>query len=391
MAADAPFTIRVGEDVLADLRARIVNTRWPDQIPGIGWEQGTEREYLRDLLAYWADGYDWRAHERELNGYRQLLVDLDGVIVHCVHEPAAKGPGIPLVLTHGWPSCFVELLRLVPLLTDPAAHGIDGPAFDLVIPSLPGYGFTPRPPRTGINYRYNARLWHRLMRALGYQRYGAGGGDFGAGVATYMALDEPDAMIGIHLTTPEMEPYLGPGSAPLSVAEEHFVARNRAWSDVERGYSSIQSTKPQTVGYGLTDSPAGLAAWLVEKWRSWTDSGGDLDATPGRDFLLTMLTIYWVTGSITTTMRDYYDNRFHGEELGPQDRVRVPTAIAGFDHQFVPEGEPPREWFERLYNVQRFTPMSRGGHFAPIEQPGLVATDIAAFFATIAADHQAGD
>jgi pimeloyl-ACP methyl ester carboxylesterase len=159
---------------------------------------------------------------------------------------------------------------------------------------------------------------------------------------------------------------------------------------VERGYSSIQSTKPQTVGYGLTDSPAGLAAWLVEKWRSWTDSGGDLDTTPGRDFLLTMLTIYWVTGSITTSMRDYYDNRFHGEPLGPDDHIRVPTAIAGFDHQYVPEGEPPREWFERLYDVRRYTVMPRGGHFAPVEEPRLVAVDIAEFFATISADKQAG-
>jgi pimeloyl-ACP methyl ester carboxylesterase len=378
-----PFTIAVGEDVLADLRARVRATRWPDQIPGIGWRQGTELTYLKDLLDYWADGFDWRRQEGWLNGHRQLVVDIDGVTVHCVHEPARGGAGIPLILSHGWPSCFVELLGLVPLLTDPAAHGIDGPAFDVVIPSLPGYGFTPRPLTVGVTYRYTARLWHQLMRALGYSRYGAGGGDFGAGVATFMALEDPDSMIGIHLTTPEMEPYRGAGAAELTAAEHAYVEQNARWSDVERGYSSIQSTKPQTVGYGLTDSPAGLAAWLLEKWRSWTDSDGDLDARFGRDFLLTMLTIYWVTGCITSSMRDYYDNRFHGDPLGPDDRVRVPTAVAVFDHQFVPEGEPPREWFERLYTVRRWTPMPRGGHFAPVEEPELVAADIAAFFGEV--------
>jgi pimeloyl-ACP methyl ester carboxylesterase len=380
-----PFTIAVGEDVLADLRTRVQATRWPDQVPGIGWRQGTELAYLQELLRYWADGFDWRLQEAWLNRHRQLLVDLGGVTVHCVHEPARGGAGIPLILSHGWPSCFAELLALVPLLTDPAAHGIDGPAFDVVIPSLPGYGFTPRPPTVGVTYRFTARLWHQLMRALGYTRYGAGGGDFGAGVATFMALDDPDAVIGIHLTTPEMEPYRGPGAADLTSAERAYVEQNARWSEVERGYSSIQSTKPQTVGYGLTDSPAGLASWLVEKWRSWTDSGGDLDTTFGRDFLLTMLTIYWVTGCITSSMRDYYDNRFHGDPLGPDDHVRVPTAIAGFDHQFVPEGEPPREWFERLYAVRRWTPMPRGGHFAAIEAPELVAADIAAFFGDLGA------
>jgi pimeloyl-ACP methyl ester carboxylesterase len=387
MARIQPFTIAIEDEVLDDLRARIRATRWPDQIPGAGWTQGTELGYLQDLLAFWADGFDWRAQEHRINRHRQLLVDVDGVTVHCVHERAPGGNGIPLILSHGWPSCFVELLSLVPLLTDPAVHGIDGPAFDVVIPSLLGYGFTPRPPITGVTYRYTARLWHALMRGLGYQRYGAGGGDFGAGVATYMALEDPDAMIGIHLTTPELEPYLGTGSPPLSPAEERFVAQNRAWSDVERGYSAIQSTKPQTVGYGLTDSPAGLAAWLMEKWRSWSDSGGDLDRRFGRDFLLTLLTVYWVTDSITPSMRDYFDNRFHGERLGPDDVVRVPTGIAAFDHHFVPEGEPPREWSERLYSVRRWTRMPRGGHFAAGEEPELVAADLAAFFGDIAGDH----
>jgi pimeloyl-ACP methyl ester carboxylesterase len=378
-----PFEVHVADEVLADLRQRIRRTRWPDQVTGIGWRQGTELGYLRGLLEHWAGGFDWREQERRLNGHRQFRAVIDGVSVHFVHERARHGPGIPLVLSHGWPSSFVEYLPLVPLLTDPQAHGLDGPAFDVVIPSLPGYGFSTRPDRTGVHYRDTAARWHRLMRGLGYRRYGAHGGDFGAGITTYMALDDPAAMIGIHLTNLEIAPYTGPGSAALSTAERDFLAANRAWAAAERGYSAIQSTKPQTIGYGLNDSPAGLAAWICEKWRSWTDSGGDLDARFSRDYLLTVLTIYWATQTVTSSMRDYYDNRWTGVTIGPDDRVAVPTAVAAFEHQFVPEGEPPREWAQRLYDVRRWTRMPRGGHFAPMEEPLLVATDLVEFFGSL--------
>lgn len=378
-----PFTVHIGDDVLADLKARIHNTRWPDQVPGVAWEQGTELAYLTRTLAYWADGFDWRTQERALNALDHFRMELGGATVHFVHARAAQGDGVPLILTHGWPSSFVELLGLVPLLTDPQAHGIDGPAFDLVIPSLPGYGFSPRPPRTGINYRYVAGLWRMLMERLGYERYGVGGGDFGAGVATFQALDDPARVIGVHLTNLEIPPYTGPASRPLSEAERAYLAQREQWDGVERGYSSIQSTKPQTVGYGLNDSPAGLAAWILEKWRSWTDSRGDLDGQLSRDFLLTMLTIYWATQSVTPSMRDYFDNRWTGVSLGPDDLVRVPTGVAVFDHQFVHEGDPPREWVERLYTVRRWTQMPRGGHFAPVEEPELVARDIAGFFGAL--------
>ena len=378
-----PFSIEIAEEVLVDLRQRIRQTRWPDQVAGIGWQQGTELQFLKTLLEYWADGFDWRERERELNRFRHFRAEIDGVRIHFVHERARGGKGIPLILTHGWPSCFVELLGLLPLLTDPKAHGIEGPAFDLVIPSLPGYGFSQRPARTGVNYRYTAGLWRKLMSGLGYDRYGAGGGDFGAGVATYMALDEPERVIGVHLTNLEVPPPQGPSSRPLSDAEREYLARNQRWAEVERGYSSIQSTKPQTVAYGLNDSPAGLAAWILEKWRSWTDSGGDLQARFSRDFLLTLLTLYWATQTIASSMRDYFDNRFHGAPLRAEDFVRVPTGVAVFAHEFAPEGEPPREWAERLYAVRRWTPMPRGGHFAPAEEPALVARDIAAFFARL--------
>lgn len=378
----APFSIRVEEDVLTDLRTRIRKTRWPDPAPGPAWGEGTDLEYLKSLLAYWADEFDWRAQERRLNSVKHFRTDLDGIRIHFVHERARKGRGIPLILTHGWPSTFAELLPLVPYLTEPEAHGMEGPAFDVVIPSLPGYAFSDRPAQVGVNYRHVAGLWHRLMRGLGYERYGAQGGDFGAGVATFMALTEPAAVIGVHLSNLEIAPYTGPGSRPLCEAEAIYRERNAAYWREEFGYKAIQSTKPQTLGYGLNDSPAGLAAWILEKWRSWADTHGDPDRRFSRDFLLTTVMLYWVTQSITSSMRDYFDNdnpRFR-VTLGPQDFVKLPTGIAVFARTFVDEGTPPREWAERLYNVRRWTAMPRGGHFAPAEEPELLARDIAAFF-----------
>ena len=375
----SPFTVQVPDQVLSDLRARIRNTRWPPGAPGREWEQGTDLEYLKGLLGYWADGFDWRAQERELNRFKHFRAEIDGVVIHFVHERARHGNGVPIILTHGWPSAFIELLPLVPLLSDPRAHGIDGPAFDLVIPSLPGYGFSGRPARA--NYRSVAALWHRLMGALGYERYGAGGGDFGAGVTTLMALDEPRRMIGIHLSNLELSPWMGEGSRPLSSAERAYLAQRQRWDESERGYSSIQSTKPQTLAYALNDSPAGLAAWILEKWRSWADTGGSLEGRFSRDFLLTLVTLYWVTETVTTSMRDYFDNRWHGISLGPNDFVRVPTGIANFTTQLIFEGDPPREWAERLYDVRQWTPMPRGGHFAPAEEPERLARDLATFFA----------
>ena len=373
-----PFSIHVEQEMLDDLRARIRNTRWPDAAPGPAWEQGTDLAYLQELCTYWADEFDWRAQERQLNGFHHFRAELDGVRIHFVHERARSGNGIPLILTHGWPSTFLELLPLVPYLTDPGAHGIDGPAFDLVIPSLPGYGFSQRPALA--NYRDVARLWHRLMAGLGYRRYGAGGGDFGAGVATVMAMDDPAPMIGVHLYNLELSPYMGEGSRPLSEAERTYLAQRQVWDDRERGYSAIQSTKPQTLGYALNDSPAGLASWVLEKWRSWADTSGDIEGPFSRDWLLTMVTLFWVTGTITSSMRDYFDNRWHGIRIGPEDHVTVPTGIASFARQFAFEREPPREWAERLYDVRRWTPMPKGGHFAPTEDPEAVARDIAAFF-----------
>ena len=371
-----PFAIAIDDNALADLRTRIRSARLPDAAPGEPWGQGTDLEYLRDALAYWADGFDWRARERELNELAHFRAQVDGVRIHFVHERARGGGGIPLILTHGWPSSFLELLALVPLLRDD---------FDLVIPSLPGYGFSERPARTGVTSRYTARLWHQLMRGLGYQRYGAQGGDWGAAVSTFMALDEPEPMIGLHLSNLDNAPYTGPGSRPLSDAERAYVADEQRWRAEEYAYGAIQSTRPQTLAYGLNDSPAALAAWILEKWRAWSDCAGDVESRFSRDFLLTNVTLYWVTETIATSMRDYFDNRWFAETtIGPDDFVSVPTAITSFSRHFAHEGVAPREWAERLYDVRRFTPMPRGGHFPATEEPQLLASDIAAFFAELA-------
>jgi pimeloyl-ACP methyl ester carboxylesterase len=358
-----PFSIAIEEGVLSDLRERIHRTRWPAPSAEPPWVQGTDLGYLRDLLAYWADGFDWREQERRLNEVDHFLADVGGVRIHYAH---VRRDGLPLILTHGWPSTFVEHFQLVPYLG----------AFDLVIPSLPGYGFSERPARNTT--RHTARLWHRLMAGLGYERYGAQGGDFGASVTTHMALEDPDRLVGIHLHHIDDRPPAG--GPPPTDAEQEYAAAVEAWDAVERGYSSIQSTKPQTVAYALNDSPAGLAAWLVEKWRSWSD---DLDAIH-RDVLLANLTLFWVTETIGSSMRDYYDMRWHRTELAPGTRVTVPTAVALFTNELVSEGAPPREWAERLYDIRRWTPMPRGGHFAPAEQPALLARDVAAFFDPLA-------
>ena len=352
-----PFRIHVADEVLDDLRRRLRHTRWPDQVPGIGWEQGTELGWLQRLVSYWADEFDWRNWERKLSALHHFT--WEGI--HYVHQRAASGRGVPLILTHGWPSSFLDFVDMLPMLEE----------FDLVVPSLPGYGFSPRPPEVGINYRYVSERWHRLMNELGYSRYGACGNDFGSGVSTFLALDHPDSVIGLHLTTLESDLTPEVDDAELSDEERSYLAVIRGWDATERGYSAIQSTKPQTVGYGLNDSPAGLAAYLGEKWRSWSD------VTPSDDFLCATLTLYWVTQTITSSMRDYWDN--HRYPAKPA-YVGTPTAFCVLAHNTVSEGEPPRSYVERVYNIQRWTVFPRGGHFAAAEEPAATAADIIAFF-----------
>jgi pimeloyl-ACP methyl ester carboxylesterase len=381
MSPVEPMRVSVAETDLADLRERLRRTRWPAPALGPAWSLGTDDTYLRGLVAYWADGYDWRAAEQLLNTYAHFRTTLDDQMIHFVHARAVAGNGIPLILTHGWPSTFTEFLPLIGLLTDPSAHGIDGPAFDVVVPSLPGYCWSTRPQRLHT-MRDTANLWHGLMTRLGYERYGAHGGDLGSGVSTFLALQHPRALLGLHLNDLELAPNID--GQPLSQAEQLYLIREQAWTETEAGYHAVQSTRPQTLAFGLTDSPAGLGAWVADKWRSWSDSHGDLDAHIPRDQLLTALTLLWVTGSVGPSLRDFADNRAVYEQLSVTDRVKVPTAVSLFDHEFVDAGSPPREWAARLYELASWRRQPRGGHFPAMEEPQLLAGSIAEFFARVA-------
>jgi pimeloyl-ACP methyl ester carboxylesterase len=361
-----PFTIAVPAADLEDLRRRLAATRWPQPIPGSDtWELGTEEATLRRLAGRWADGYDWRAAEAALNELPQFVVDLDGADVHFLHLRAAgDGPAFPLVLTHGWPGSFLELVGL--------AQRLAGRGFDVVVPSLPGFGFSAQRP-TRTDPQTTPELWHRLMRdVLGYQRYGAHGGDLGSGVSTRLAARHPEAVVGLHLTS-LARPELG-DDAVLREAERAHVDHMAEWTRDGGAYMHQQQTRPVTLAYGLSDSPVGLLGWLVEKYRAWSDSHGDLGSRFSDDDALTWASLYWFTNAIAPSFRPYNDS-YAFRSRTPQ--VTVPTAVAVFPGDLA---QPPREWAERVYDVRRYTVMPRGGHFAGWEEPDLLAGDIAAFF-----------
>jgi len=374
-----PFTIQVADDVLADLRRRIAAARWPDEVADAGWDYGTSPDYLRALLDAWAGDFDWRARERELNGLDHYQVEIEGLPIHFVHR-RGRGPSpLPIVLTHGWPSSFLESRKLLPLLADPAASGGNpADAFDVVVPSLPGYGFSGRPTRPGMTSETVARLWKTLMTdVLGYDRFAAHGTDIGAGVSRYLGARFPTRVVGVHLSAAAFDLPAEPADPPLTAAERAFAAQVARWKAAEGAYGDIQGTKPQTLSYGLTDSPAGLAAWIVEKWRAWSDCGGDLESRFTRDEILTNLTVYWATATIGSSIRMYYERRHHAP---PPGRVEVPVGVALFPNEFVPLPSPPRELVERTHNVARWTTHGRGGHFPAMEEPETLAADLRAFF-----------
>jgi pimeloyl-ACP methyl ester carboxylesterase len=376
-----PFTVTVPEATLADLRERLERTRWPDEVDGAGWAYGANLGFMRDLVAYWQSGFDWRARERAMHAFDHFRAEVDGVGIHLVHARGRGPDPMPLLITHGWPSSFYEMLPLASLLSDPAAHGGDpADAFDVVVPSVPGYAFSDRPTRPGFDYRRVADLWARLMAGLGYGRFAAHAYDIGASIMAHMLLDRPELLIGYHTTDPgNPAPYLGPGSLPLTAEERAFLAVEEAWQAEEGGYMALQTTRPQTLGYGLADSPAGLAAWIVEKWHAWTDPpGGDLTACISRDDLLATVTLYWATGTINSANRLYYERAHHPRERLPEDRIDVPLGVA-LTTQAIER--PPRAMVERLFrDIRRWVELPRGGHFVALEAPELLAEAIRAFF-----------
>ena len=372
-----PFTIRVADDVLADLRQRLARVRWPDEVPESGWRYGTDLAYLKTLVAYWREAYDWRAHEAQLNRFPHFTVPLGEVDLHFIH---AKGVGprpFPLLLAHGWPGSVWEFHRLIPRLTDPARFGADpADAFTVVAPSLPGYGFSFRPNQPRLGFPEIADVFANLMRdVLGYARFGAQGGDWGAFVVSRLGLAYPDRLAGIHLNLLPLRREVEPSAAP-SDEERRYAEELRHWQREEMGYQWIQGTKPQTLAYGLTDSPVGLAAWIVEKFRTWSDCDGDVERRFSKDVLLTNVMIYWITGAINASFWPYYA-RYHQPWPFGDQRITVPTAYADFPREIL---HPPRAWAERVFNIRRWTRMAAGGHFAALEEPEALAADIRAFF-----------
>ena len=373
-----PFRLDVPDAVLVDLRERLNRARWPDEPPGAGWRYGTSLAYLRELVAYWRDRYDWRAHEAQLNAFRQFTVPLAGIDLHFIHQPGVGPEPLPLLLSHGWPGSVWEFHTLIPRLTDPARFGGDpADAFTVVAPSLPGYGlsFVPGQPRFGVVEI--AEVFAQLMTdLLGYRRFAAQGGDWGAFVTSRLALDHPERLVGIHLNLLPLRRDVQRPERPTE-EEVRYLEELAHWLREETAYQWVQGTRPQTLAYALTDSPVGLAAWIVEKFYAWSDCGGDLGRRFTEDELLTNITLYWVTGAIGSSFWPYYA-RFHdGWPLPDDARIEVPTAYAAFPREIL---RPPRAWAERVFNIRRWTPMPAGGHFAALEEPDALAADLRAFF-----------
>ena len=377
-----PFHVAVGDDVLDDLAARLDRVRWPDEIPGSEgtWEYGTDLRYLQELVAYWRDGFDWRAQEKAINEFPQFMAEVGDIDVHFLHVEGNGPAPLPLLLCHGWPGSFWEFHRIIPLLTDPARFGGDpSDAFTVVAPSLPGYGFSFRPGQRRCNLEEMAAILGELMTSvLGYRRFGVQGGDWGAGVVSRIAHQRPAEVAGLHLNLLFTRPASDADrSAPADDAERVAWTEIDRWMKERVGYQWIQGTRPQTLAYALTDSPVGLAGWIVEKFREWTDCGGDVESRFTKDWMLTDIMIYWVTGAIGSSFWPYYAVR-HGQPALPRGaRIDVPAAYASFPGEIM---HPPRAWAEQVYDIRRWTVMPAGGHFAAAEEPEALAADIREFF-----------
>jgi pimeloyl-ACP methyl ester carboxylesterase len=379
-----PFVVHVDDAVLADLSDRLSRTRWPDAPPhGAPWEFGTDLAYLQELVAYWRQWirFDWRAQEAALNRFRHFVARIDDLDLHFIHEPGVGPEPLPLLLSHGWPGSVWEFRALIPMLTDPARFGGDpADAFTVVAPSLPGYAFSFRPGQRRLSLQEMAAVFASLMTdVLGYRRFAAQGGDLGAFIsaALGLALPHPERLVGIHLN---MIPVRRDGPPPEGDSPDIAAYREQLahWLREEYAYASLQGTKPQTLAYGLTDSPVGLAAWIVEKFRRWSDCDGDVERCFSKDDLLTNIMLYWATGAIGSSFWPYYA-RAHGHPwpLPGDRRVEVPTAYAAFPKEIL---RPPRALAERAFNIRRWTAFDRGGHFAALEQPAALADDIRAFY-----------
>lgn len=379
-----PFQLNVPDNVLQDLQERLSRARLPDEPPIEPWATGASVAYMQRLIGYWRNGFDWRAQEAMLNGFRQFSVPLAGIEVHFIHEHG-KGPDpMPLLLSHGWPGSVVEFHKLIPMLTDPAHYGGDAAdAFTVVAPSLPGYTLSFRPGQKRFSVEEIAEVFAELMTdVLGYQRFGAQGGDWGAFVTTRLGYRFAERVTGIHLNMLAVRHHRKMLENPTS-EEKVFLTEMNEWAREGTGYQWIQGTRPTTLAFGLTDSPAGLAAWIVEKFRAWTDNNGEPDSAVSLDEMLTNITLYWVTGAIGSSFWPYYALRHGAWPIPEGAKISVPTGYVEFPHEIM---RPPRSVAQSLYtNIKRWTVMPEGGHFAALEQPGALAREIREFFKTLRA------
>jgi pimeloyl-ACP methyl ester carboxylesterase len=374
------FTITVAEAVLDELRERLARTRWPDPSPTGDWAYGTELAYLQELCDYWQNEFDWRQVERRLNAFDQFMATIRGQRVHFLHVRSAEPSALPLLLVHGWPGSITEFLKILGPLTDPAAHGGNpADAFHIVVPSIPGFGFSGVTSSPGVDVAEVADIFAELMELLHYPRYGAQGGDWGSMISRWVGLKEPDRVVGVHVNfltaaPPDPSDPTAGITSPEELADLDYMAQ---YQIDETGYLQIQGSKPQSLAYGLTDSPAGLAAWILEKFRTWSDCDGDVERVFTKDELLANITLYWVTGTINSSMRIYYESRRTGRS--PQvPPLEVPLGYARFPKEIR---RPPRAWLEAENpTLHHWTSMPRGGHFAAMETPDLLVDDIRTFF-----------
>ncbi|MGA2877482.1 MAG: epoxide hydrolase family protein [Bryobacteraceae bacterium] len=364
------FELPYSEAAVDDLHRRLDGTRWPDEIPGTLWERGVDLTYLREICTYWREKFDWKAQIEKLAAWQHFRYATSDIRIHFLHARGDGSKRTPLILTHGWPGSFLEMLKIIPLLTNAG--------FDVVAPSLPGFGFSDRPRQPGMNTFRIAELWAGLMTELGYPRFVAQGGDFGASVSTILGLRHAGRVAGIHLNyiPGSYRPALEAG-AVLAPVEQAFLADLDRWYWEHGAYAHLQRNEPQTPAYALNDSAAGLAAWIIEKFLNWSDCGGNVENRFSKDELLSNVTLYWMTQTISSSFRLYNETKKAPLQFAPGEFVRVPCAIARFP---LEAPFPPREWVARGYNIERWTEMPRGGHFAAVEEPELLAADIAKFF-----------
>jgi microsomal epoxide hydrolase len=370
------FQLDVDDETLDDLRQRLTRTRWPDEVPGSGWLYGSDPDYMGKLVEYWRDDFDWRAQEASLNAFDQFRVAIDGIDLHFIHQRGVGPDPLPLLLVHGWPGSVWEFHDLIPRLTDPASFGGDpADAFTVIAPSLPGFTLSFQPGKRYDLVRM-ADVFAKLMtEVLDYPRFAAQGGDWGGYVVSRLGAVHADKLFGIHLNFLPLHPDIASEGEP-SEAERVYQEELHHWQTEEIGYHAIQGTKPQTLAYALTDSPTGLAAWIVEKFHSFTDNDGNLERAIDRDSLLTNIMLYWVTGAINSSFWPYYAIRHEPWPL-PVGRVETPTGYVSFPRE---TRHPPRVLAEQAFNIERWTTMPRGGHFAALEVPDLLAQDVTAFF-----------